>query len=280
AQRLVDSDRDNVTSQQELSLAHMDLGDVLWTQRKMEEALKAYRDSVATLEQLPPDPSHMRTQLLIATALWRISQLSPDPSEDGARAAAILERLQDDGRLMPWGKRQLDTIKTALAKAELRATIQRESAAAQAAFGRQEYPAAVELQISLMKATEKLETEERGGPGIDTVNALGDLSWYALFARRFDDALAATEHALALAPALAPAATWIATNRAHALMFLERAEEAQALYMAHKGTRVGGNRKLWEEAIANDFAELERADLPHAQMAEIRKLLNSTEEAV
>jgi tetratricopeptide (TPR) repeat protein len=273
--RLADSDRDNVNWQQELSLAHIDLGDALRRQGKIEEALKAYRDSVAASEQQSPDPSAVRTQLLLASALWGIAELSPDPRGDGTRAVAILERLQGDGRLAPSHQRWLDTIKTVLAKAERRAPIQRDFLAAQAAFKREEYPAAVELQISVIKETETLETEARGGPGPDTVNALGTLSWYLLFARRFDEALAATERALVIDPA----ATWITTNRAHALMFLERVDEAQALYLAHKGAHIAEAGKLWDEVIEDDFAQLEKAGRAHRHMAEIRKFLGATEPA-
>jgi tetratricopeptide (TPR) repeat protein len=275
AQRLADSDWDNVQWRQELSLAQLELADALLAQRKIEEALKAYHNSVTTLENLPSDPSQVRVQLLIASALWSIAQLSPDPRIDGARAAAILERLQYDGRLAPAFKRKLDAINSALAKAEVRSTIQRKTADAQAAFQGQEYWAAVELQSQLIEHTEKLESEESGRPGAATVHALGILSWYALFARNYEDALAAAERALALDPA----ATWIAGNRAHALMFLERAEDARASYLAHRGTHILEISKLWEEAVPEDFAELERAGLVHGQMAEIRNLLSSMGEA-
>ncbi len=59
------------------------------------------------------------------------------------------------------------------------------------------------------------------------------------------------------------------------LMFLGRAEEARALYLKHKGQPVAEGGKLWEAAILDDFAELEKAGLKHQQMAEICALLAS-----
>ena len=41
-------------------------------------------------------------------------------------------------------------------------------------------------------------------------------------------------------------------------MFLERGEEAKALYLAHKGEPVESG-KPWERAIAEDFAQLREA---------------------
>ena len=61
-------------------------------------------------------------------------------------------------------------------------------------------------------------------------------------------------------------------NRAHALMFSERAEEAKALYLARKGERVSGQR-LWERVIVEDFAELRKVGLTHPMMADIEKEL-------
>jgi len=273
---LAASDRDYPSWRILLSSAHDNLGDVLRAQRKTEEALKAYRDSVAALEQPLPDPTDELPQLLIAETLWKIAGLTPDPRTDGTRAIGILEGLDAHGRLSARDKRSLERWKAALAKVEILLGIQRDDTAAQTAFDRRDYSAAFERSNSASAAAEKLETGERGAPGIDTGRRLGQLSWFALFARRFDDALAVAERGLALDRA----ATWIETNRAHALMFLGRAEEAKALYLALKGTHVAENNKAWEEVIADDFAEFQKADLTHPQMEEIRRLLGATEGAV
>jgi hypothetical protein len=75
------------------------------------------------------------------------------------------------------------------------------------------------------------------------------------------------------AHALLPDDLGIETNRAHALMFLERGEDAKALYFAHKGKPIGHDGELWERAIAEDFAEFRMAGLTHPMMAEIEKEL-------
>jgi hypothetical protein len=62
--------------------------------------------------------------------------------------------------------------------------------------------------------------------------------------------------------------------RAHALMFLRRAKESKALYLAHKGKPIlGQDAKLWERAIVEDFAKFRKAGLTHPMMANIEKEL-------
>jgi Flp pilus assembly protein TadD len=53
-------------------------------------------------------------------------------------------------------------------------------------------------------------------------HALNDLAWHALFAREFTKALTVADRA----HALIPDDLSIETNRAHALMFVERGEES------------------------------------------------------
>ena len=62
------------------------------------------------------------------------------------------------------------------------------------------------------------------------------------------------------------------TNQAHALMFLGRAAEAKAIYLAHKGEPLQG--KTWEKVISEDFAKLREAGITHPMMAEIERTLS------
>jgi hypothetical protein len=64
-------------------------------------------------------------------------------------------------------------------------------------------------------------------------------------------------------------------NRAHALMFLNRVDEARVLYLKYRGQKVEGD-KSWEAAILEDFAELQKAGLTHPLMQEIEKVFAGT----
>ena len=64
------------------------------------------------------------------------------------------------------------------------------------------------------------------------------------------------------------------TNRAHALMFLGQETQASAVYTAHKGEHLSNmNDKLWERAIAEDFAQFRKAGLAPPMMDDIEKQL-------
>ena len=93
---------------------------------------------------------------------------------------------------------------------------------------------------------------------------LGDWSYDLITARKFALALAACDAALAATPD----ATWMEVNRAHALMFLGRVDEARALYLANRGKKTIGD-KLWENVVREDFADLRKAGLSHPLMTQV-----------
>jgi TIR domain len=121
-----------------------------------------------------------------------------------------------------------------------------------------EVPPLVELDKQLVELDKQM------------AHALNERAWRALFTREFTKALAVADRA----HAFLPDDLTIETNRAHALMFLEREKEARALYFAHKGKPLSEeNGKLWERAIVEDFAEFRKAGLTHPMMADIEKEL-------
>jgi TPR repeat protein len=110
--------------------------------------------------------------------------------------------------------------------------------------------------------------EEVGKSG--DANAWNSASWAALFAKDFLRALANADQALKLDPS----SLVVATNRAHALMLVGRLDEARALYLAHRNKKMPGD-KLWEQVIAEDFAELQKEGVNHPLMKEIARTLAS-----
>jgi TPR repeat protein len=138
------------------------------------------------------------------------------------------------------------------------------------AFRAGRYAEALQPQEALAMKVEEVETKREAKAAMETVDALGNVAWYALFAREFTKALTVTDRAYALLPDN----LGIESNRAHALMFLGRGEESRALYLAHKGKRISEpDGQLWERVIVEDFAELRKAGLTHPMMAEIEKEL-------
>jgi TPR repeat protein len=132
------------------------------------------------------------------------------------------------------------------------------------------YDEALRLEQTRASKVEAVETKRGGKPGEQTADALRELTWFALFAKDFTKALAVADRA----HALFPDNMGIETNRAHALMFLGHDEAAKALYLAHKGEPVSeADNSLWEQVIAEDFAELRKAGLTTPMMADIEKEL-------
>ena len=131
------------------------------------------------------------------------------------------------------------------------------------------YDEALRLAEAFAAKFEAEETKRDGRPGEQTAGGLQQMTWYALFAKDYTKALAVADHA----HALFPDNLGIETNRAHVLMFTGHDEEAKALYLAHKGEVRQPSGKLWEQIIAQDFAEFRKAGLTSPMMADIEKEL-------
>lgn len=90
------------------------------------------------------------------------------------------------------------------------------------------------------------------------------VSFYKLFAGDFEGALESALGGLEKKPDdLA-----LMTNYAHALMFLDRREEAMEAYRQHATDQVDG--RVWWEIIEDDFEQLEGVGWTHPVMREIR----------
>jgi TPR repeat protein len=106
--------------------------------------------------------------------------------------------------------------------------------------------------------------------GPEAAQGLESVARNLLQAKQFTNALILADRAHALRPNSAV----IDAVRAHALMFMGQNEEAKAFYRAHKGEPVREmNNRLWEQIIAEDFAEFRKAGLTNPMMADIEKEL-------
>jgi tetratricopeptide (TPR) repeat protein len=132
------------------------------------------------------------------------------------------------------------------------------------------YAEALQRQEALAAKFEAEETKRQGKPGWQTASELTHLTRYALLAKDFTKALAVADRA----HTLLPGSFDIQINWAHALMFMGHDEEAQALYLRHKGEPVPlENNKSWEQTIADHFAAFRRAGLTHPMMTDIENAL-------
>ena len=103
------------------------------------------------------------------------------------------------------------------------------------------------------------------------VEVIGSLAYNLVLARDFARALEAADQAISVSPDR----IFIYGNRAHALMFLDRTEEARAIYLQYRGKANVIGEKSWETTVLDDFAELHKAGLNHPLMDEIASLFGA-----
>ena len=134
--------------------------------------------------------------------------------------------------------------------------------------GARKFAEAVAVQRKLVMKVEKDEIVRLGRTGEQTAQELGILAYRALFAGRPTEALRASQRA----QKLSPDQLWIETNRAHALLFLDRKAEALGLYLAHRDKKIS-HEDLWQDSIEADFDAFAAAGITHPSMSKILRAL-------
>jgi tetratricopeptide (TPR) repeat protein len=99
------------------------------------------------------------------------------------------------------------------------------------------------------------------------VRLLGVLANGYIEDRKFAQALSTAEEAIGLSPSQ----IWINAERAHALMFLGRSDEARAIYLQYRGQTNVKDNTSWEQLVLADFADFRNNKLTDPLMDEITK---------
>ncbi len=94
------------------------------------------------------------------------------------------------------------------------------------------------------------------------------LAFFQLFSEDFQESLNAAKKAIKIDNDRLAAHT----NYAHALLLLDRTDEALAIYQKYKGQPLNG--KTWNEIILEDFEQLESAGITHASIKKIKTELS------
>ena len=100
---------------------------------------------------------------------------------------------------------------------------------------------------------------------------IGGLAYKFVLDKDFGKAVEAADFAISLSPET----IWIQMNRAHALMFLGKVNEAREIYLRFRGEKIQGNR-LWEDDVKNDFTDLRKHELTHPLMDDIEKTFHAS----
>ena len=264
AERLAAADPSNTQWQSSLAVAYNRVGDVLVAQGKLEEARKVYRDSLAIAERLADvDRSNTQWQRDVSFASNRVGDvLKAQGKLDEALktfrdSLAIAKRLADVDRSntqwqsdLSFAYNRVGDVLVAQGKLEEALKVHRDSLAI------------AERLAAADRSNTQWQQNLQG-----SISSIGDLANELVLARDFTRALEASD----LVISIAPDQIWLYTNRAHALMFLARVDEARALYLQYRGEKNVAADKPWETVVLEDFAELRKAGLTHPLMDEIEK---------
>jgi hypothetical protein len=105
-----------------------------------------------------------------------------------------------------------------------------------------------------------------------SIGRIGGIAYSFILARNFAMAIEVADQAISLAPDK----IWLYRNRSHALMFLDRVDEARAVYLKYRRQQNVFGNKSWEIGVLEGFAELQKAGLTHPLMQEIEKVFSGS----
>jgi tetratricopeptide (TPR) repeat protein len=267
-ERLAATDRGNTQWQRGLSVSYNKVGNVLVAQGDLEEALKAYRDGLAIAERLAAaDRSNTQWQRDLSVSYDKVGDVlvAQGKLEEALKAyrdgLAIAERLAAADRSnMEWQRdlsvscEKVGDVLVAQGKLEEAFEVYGKGLVIR------------ERLVALDRSNAEWQRDLRL-----SIGRIGDLAFRFTLTRNFPRALEAADQAISLAPG----EIWLYANRAHALMFLNQADDARAIYMKYRGTQKVQSGKPWEAVILEDFAGLRKAGLTHPLMDEIEKVFTA-----
>jgi tetratricopeptide (TPR) repeat protein len=255
-----------VSKEADLFASKLEIGNVLMARADTAGALQAYQTSVPIMERMAKaDPGNVGWQLNLSIAYNSIGDaFAAQEKVDEAltwyrQGLAIRERLTGtDPSNANW--------QYALAVSSGRVgDILKTQGKLLEAFAAYQKGLAIErrlLQIDPNNA--------RWQAALDgDANDIAGVSYKLVLAGEFAKALEASDQAIAAMPDT----IWPHSNRAHALMFLGREDEARALYLKYRATQKAQGDRTWNDIVRVDFAELRKAGHTHPLMAEIETAL-------
>jgi tetratricopeptide (TPR) repeat protein len=261
ADKLAATDPGNTERQRDLSVSDDRIGDVLVAAGKREEALAAYQKSLAIRDKLAAaDPGNTLWQRDLSVSDDKIGDVLRDAGKREEALAAYQKSLAIDKVLA----RQ--DLGNAQWQSDLSWVVERISAIAHELHDPNPMVESAVEQVEICRL--RYASVQSDGNKSDLAKALGAVSYKLLFVRRSTDALAAATEALSLDPS----AVWIETNRAHALLFLGRFDEARAVYLEHQDQPLSDTRNF-AQAVRADFVEFRKFGIDTPEMKRIEVVL-------
>ncbi len=264
AQELAGKDTGNTDFQQDLSVAYNKIGDVLLAAGKPEEALDAYQKGLAIRQKLADgDQRNAGWQRDVATSYYKIGGAMVVAGKLQEALAAFQKTVAITQKLAVGDPGNAQWQRDLFMSDTMIGAVLKDEGKLDAALNA--YRDCLAIAVAQMKA----HPGDAGWQGAlrSSIGQIGLLSYRLVLAGKFASALQAAEQAITLAPDM----IWLYSNRAHALMFLDRTDEARVLYLQYRGQKNVEEQKSWETVIVDDFAKLRKAGLSRPLMDEIEK---------
>jgi tetratricopeptide (TPR) repeat protein len=298
-----------------LSACHGKIGHALWAKSDSSGAIAAFREGLALIQGIDPIRleqhlewrrelatthqelgnallktgeaaaalEHFRLDLQITQKIYLSDQQRIDWADDLIKS---YERVADASLELHDGRGALAAFRHALDLAKsIHAT--RKADAHWLELLMKMYSNTALLHLQLLEPHRSLELSEEclavfreaarnsEGQKENLILALQNVSWHALFARDFNRALAVADAALALGPDRVE----LQLNRAHALLFSGRIDDATQLYLANKGKSLpdpgSAGNKAWEMQAAADFSAFRAAGLDRPSLGDVEASLQA-----
>jgi tetratricopeptide (TPR) repeat protein len=265
AKKLAASNRSNTLWQRDLAVSDGGIAEVLAAQGDLAGALDAYRDGLAIIQALAQrDPGNMGWQHDLGVVTERVGSVLKAQGDLAAAVTAFRDRLkiakalaEKDPENLQW-QRELSVAGHLIANALL---AQGDLTGALAA-GEEAVAAARKFYAAYPDSTVAKD---------ELARTLGGLSWMLILCKRAQAALDSANEVLTLDPSL----LFVRMNRAHALLMLNRFDEARAIYIEDKD-KPRGNGKTSADIVRDDFTEMRKSGIETSEMERITALFART----
>ena len=262
-ERLAVADRSNTQWQRDLSGSYDNVGNVLVEQGKLDEALQNYRQSLIRERLAAADRGNAEWQRDLSISYNKVGNVLVEQGK-------LDEALQSD-------RQSLAIVERLTAADPSNTQWQRDLAVSYSRVGEAlvaqgKLDAALESYRQSLAIRERLAAADRSNAqwrnDLDyVVDRIGALAYRLVLAGEFATALEAADQAVSLAPDK----ILLYTNRANALMFLGRNDEARTLYLKYRGEKNVQDDKSWKTIILEDFDDLRKNGLKNPLMDEVEK---------
>jgi eukaryotic-like serine/threonine-protein kinase len=264
AQQLIEQFPGNSELQRDLSVGENMLGSVYLAQQKGDLALSSFQQALAIRQKLAAsDKDNLQWARDVAIAENQIGRVQLVAGKLDESLAAYQQAFGIEQKLVAQDKSNVEWLSD-LCNSDLAIGLvqARQDKLDDAGKSFHDGLSIAEAQLKASPSNVRWQRDFQHG-----VRLLGVLANGYVDDGKFALALTTAEEAIGLSPNQ----IWINAERAHALMFLGRTDEARAIYLQYRGQKNVKDSTSWEQLVLSDFDEFRNDKLTNPLMDEIAK---------